>query len=311
MSALHYVFSPLEFFRDICGASWKYCKTYRNFITVLFKKSSHQFPIDAVLKNGDRIRLKSALEAQSIANGFKNSFEIDSDLFIIINKEIPKIKLLGWNGNGDVFGVFFDQYLLKLSIKDNDVVDIGANIGDSSIYFAIKNAKRIIALEPLPKNYEIAKKNIEINNLGHKIELILAGCGEKNEVIKCNSKDMGIDVFLNKNVETKNTVEIPMITLAEILKRYNLSDSCILKMDCEGHEYDIIISASKDTLIRFSEILIEYHYGYKNLKEKLEESGFVVNIIRPYTIRTPLGMHKRQFIGLLYAKNKSKSSNYI
>ena len=42
--------------------------------------------------------------------------------------------------------------------------DVGANIGDSSIYFALKGAKKVIALEPLPANYEMAVKNIELNN---------------------------------------------------------------------------------------------------------------------------------------------------
>ena len=42
-------------------------------------------------------------------------------------------------------------------------------------------------------------------------------------------------------------------------------------MDCEGCEYDdIILHAPSEVLNRLNHIQIEYHYGYRNLKDKLE-----------------------------------------
>ena len=65
------------------------------------------------------------------------------------------------------------------------------------------------------------------------------------------------------------------MTLEDILNKYNAPNGkTVLKMDCEGAEYEIILFATVDTLLRFNHLLIEYHYGYKNLKEKLEECGF-------------------------------------
>ena len=62
------------------------------------------------------------------------------------------------------------------------IIDIGANIGDSSIYFALNNAKKVIALEPYPYSYNYALKNININNLNDKITLLNAGYGEDSEI---------------------------------------------------------------------------------------------------------------------------------
>ena len=45
-------------------------------------------------------------------------------------------------------------------LEGRTVIDIGANIADSSIYFAFEDAAHVIALEPYPTNYRIAKKNI-------------------------------------------------------------------------------------------------------------------------------------------------------
>ncbi len=304
MSVYHYVTSPFEYFRYMYSASSHYWKTYKNFISVLYQKYLKKFPINVVLKNGKHITLDFPLEVQAIANGFQNVFDVNLGVLTIKKNGIPEVKLTGWQDNGDIFGVFFDEYLSKISFKGKNVIDIGANIADSAIYFALKGAQKVIALEPMPANYEIAKKNIEINNMGNKIELVLAGCGSQSGVINCDINNKGIEAYIDENIQKENTKQVPITTLEEILKKNNLSESCILKMDCEGHEYEIILSASQKTLDNFSEILLEYHYGYKNLKEKLEGYGFTVKVDRPATFRTPLGMHKRQFMGLLYAKKQ-------
>jgi hypothetical protein len=77
--------------------------------------------------------------------------------------------------------------------------------------------------------------------------------------------------------------EAPLLTLDDILSENNIppSQSTVLKMDCEGCEYDTILSCASDTIRRFGYIQIEYHFGYKDLKEKLEKSGFRVSVTTP------------------------------
>ena len=53
----------------------------------------------------------------------------------------------------------------------NIIFDVGANIGNHSIYWSqFDNIKEIVAFEPIEKNFEILKKNIEENNI-HKVKL--------------------------------------------------------------------------------------------------------------------------------------------
>ncbi|MCH7561417.1 MAG: FkbM family methyltransferase [Thaumarchaeota archaeon] len=77
---------------------------------------------------------------------------------------IEKIKQLaslnGGINNGDLRGVFLRDNYKFLPVENKIVLDIGANIGDSSIYFALKGSKKIISLEPFPKNYEMVKKTL-------------------------------------------------------------------------------------------------------------------------------------------------------
>lgn len=60
-------------------------------------------------------------------------------------------------------------------------------------------------------------------------------------------------------------------SLKTILEKYRLVDpqSVILKMDIEGDEWDVISSASNETLSVFSQILCEFHNF-----DKLAEAGF-------------------------------------
>jgi len=68
------------------------------------------------------------------------------------------------------------------------VVDIGASIGDSSIYFALNGASYVIALEPYPYTFNLAVKNVKVNNLNDKIKILNAGYGGKLDTVKVKEK---------------------------------------------------------------------------------------------------------------------------
>jgi hypothetical protein len=82
-------------------------------------------------------------------------------------------------------------------------------------------------------------------------------------------------------------------------------------MDCEGCEYDIILSAQDNVLSCFSHMLIEYHYGYKDLKERLEKCDFDISLIKPsgkpggaIAIPDPERLGHWYYMGYIYAKRK-------
>jgi hypothetical protein len=100
---------------------------------------------------------------------------------------------------------------------------------------------------------------------------------------------------------------IDLMAIKDIVDKYSIKTGSILKMDCEGCEYDAILSASADTLRTFSYIRIEYHYGYKNLKKKLQESGFKVSATIPKTDPKDIFKHRtyqKAFVGMLDAMLK-------
>ncbi len=175
---------------------------------------------------------------------------------------------------------------------------MGANIGDSSIYFALNNAKKVIALEPYPYSYNIALKNIRSNNFDNKIILLNAGYGNDNTI----KIDPEFKNKISSNLKSfDNGIDIKVLSLKTILKDYNI-DKAILKMDCEGCEYNII-NEDNNTLGKFKMMQIEYHYGYEKLKNKLEEAGFNVTYTKP-RIFFDKDAKERRSAGYIYAKNR-------
>jgi FkbM family methyltransferase len=224
---------------------------------------------------------------------------IDSwDYHLKLDKIIlPESGLQFYDGksNGDLSSIFYKKEYAFLPVKDRIVIDIGANIADSSIYFAMNGAKKVIALEPFPKNFEIAQKNIALNGFTDKIELINAGCCGGQ-----SSKDMVLDVSAKgascQTMQSSLGSNIHFYSLRELVdNKYNIINStAILKIDCEGYEYDIILSNDRTTLDKFSHIQIEYHYGFKDLEKFLNWAGFAVSHTDP---KNESGME----IGWIYA----------
>ena len=269
------ILSYILFLRFYLKGLIRYSQHFKNSFSVMKNVLRNNYPIHAVLKNGTNITLNGRFEVAAIAAGFKN-YIVDNEVLVIKN-ELGTIKLKNGTQNGDPLGVFFEEQYKMLPIKNHTVLDIGANMADSSIYFALRGAKKVIALEPLPANYDMAIKNIELNNLKEIIKIILGACSSKSGFFKVDEKKIGGSQKLDSNRGEK---EIPLVSLTELFGQNSLDDP-VVKIDCEGCEYDVILNTSDEILKKFHSILIEYHYGYQNIVEKLENCGFKVKTSRP------------------------------
>jgi FkbM family methyltransferase len=334
ISLLDESLSYINYLKDILTSTLRYRNTYRNYLTVSFQLVLGQFPIHAVLKNGEKITICDQTGIMALSNAKNHeriTYDIEEDAWIIVlpaqhhlNREESGsqgkvIRIYGGRENGEVPSIFLDDAYAFLPVKGKTVIDVGANICDSSIYFALCGAKKIIAVEPLPKNFEIGKKNIEVNNLVKEITLLVGGCNGKQGSTVVDRRHQGIGAYVmgknnddnNNSIIDSNTIRIPLLTLEDILDNSkDLSNDIILKIDCEGCEYDVILSADRNMLRRFSHILIEYHYGYRSIVRKLKNAGFEISKTRPIArprrdyLYGPLD-EKWFYSGYIYAKRTS------
>lgn len=270
---------------EIFNTFLKFRKAYSNGFYTFRSFLSNNPKINVKFKNKESVII-SARSAALLAHLFKENVDLNikNDIITIKKKSgliSEKEKIVFYNAieNGDVYNIFIKNEYSILNVKGKIVVDIGTNIGDSAIYFALNGAKKIIGFEPFNYNYNSAKKNVKENSLEDKCKIVLAGCSGKSGSIKLDPKiKSDVDSKIQFSDEGN---EVPMYSLKQIINDFNIPPKSILKMDCEGCEYESILTASKDTLGIFDEILLEYHHGYLDLKKKLEECEFKVSNTTP------------------------------
>jgi FkbM family methyltransferase len=145
----------------------------------------------------------------------------------------------------------------SLNVKGKVVADVGAYIGDSAIYFALRGAKRVIAIEPHPEAFREMIENIRLNNLEGIIIPVNAGLASRPGEICIENVGVKRTAVIYHKPGGCGTL-VPAITLADVIERYAINHSAILKMDCEGCEYDVILNDYEHIRV-FDAIIFEYH----------------------------------------------------
>jgi FkbM family methyltransferase len=188
------------------------------------------------------------------------------------------------------------------------VIDIGANIGASSLYFASKSwVERVYSFEPLKPTAKIARANIDRNSkVRDKITLHEFGLSSRDETLtveyspewKGKSGKASLPTNLPRSVESwKENIDLKAASkiLPEILDSAP-GRAVIVKMDCEGGEWNILPDLAQCGLLRrIDQLLFEWHDRTPETLEKLlVENGF--NVIRHIDAIDAI-------IGLIYATN--------
>jgi FkbM family methyltransferase len=182
-----------------------------------------------------------------------------------------------------------NEYFKHFGIMPGDVVvDIGANIGSFSVYAAwLQPTARVLAVEPLQANFDLLKRNSEINGLGN-LEAIRCGVmGKAGEITIYHGQDDAegsSSVVKSGIVDESKAEKVPCISFAELLDKVPRVD--FLKIDCEGAEFDFIPDAPSDVLRKVRKIAMEWHdvrpdLTHKDLVRKLESEGFRVQVDPP------------------------------
>jgi FkbM family methyltransferase len=175
-------------------------------------------------------------------------------------------------------------------INDTDlVVDIGANIGVFAVYAAdqARNGK-VLAFEPFPANADFLRRNVLESKLSNTVTFQKA-VASTNETRQLTVSEEWIKHSLQTEMRgtTKTSViDIECITLDEVLRGEKACD--LLKIDCEGSEYEIFYTSSPETIKKIRRIVGEYHEVDANernglsLKIFLEKNYFTVDLFSPF-----------------------------
>lgn len=259
----------------------------RNWHEVVLLLTGARRNIDVILRNGKKYRI-------SVKEGYVESGWQGVKLAYHTKDERIHAILA-------MIGEFLDEGHIDLKVKGRNVVDIGAYIGDTPLYFALRGAKHVYGLEPYPYSYERAKMNVSLNKLDDMITMINAGCGSRKGDIRIKT-DFDKGLAGSRMRSSSRGKRVPVLTLEQLIDRYKLGNA-VLKVDCEGCEYDILINASDKTLRKFGSMLIEYHYGPSRLEKRLRKAGFKIRHIEAeHAVRNVNVENKQMHAGTILAE---------
>jgi FkbM family methyltransferase len=146
------------------------------------------------------------------------------------------------------------------------VVDVGAHVGYYTLVFAkyVGATGRVISFEPLPANFALLEKNVELNQLKH-VDLF-------NSAIFSRSGDLAISIPPDSNSGEAsvmqppgdNQLHVPATTLDLVSSNLDLKPD-FLKIDVEGCEFEVLRGAQQTIRTCRPRMLIELHHFDGNL----------------------------------------------
>jgi FkbM family methyltransferase len=192
--------------------------------------------------------------------------------------------------------IFMDEcYLAGLEKNvpsDATIIDIGANAGYFTLFAASKFFRSsLLAYEPIPVNYAQLMRNRHLNpshNIKYFPVAVAGHCGEIQLSFDASDSFTTSATVFNRTSQNKH-IKATCVTLPQVLDENGIKKCDLLKMDCEGAEYDILYNCPGVYLSRIEQIAMEVHQGEKDnenidaLESFLNQQGFL-------TRRRPVGL---------------------
>ena len=165
-----------------------------------------------------------------------------------------------------------DEYVLSKfsNIENGHFIDIGANSGVATIILAKQNPKSIVySFEPHLETFKLLESNVKVNKLTN-VKLFNMGVSNKTtKNLTLTTHPLwsgGNTTYADKAAfesyhGSKNVVRttVSTIGLDEIMNIHEIDKIHLLKIDCEGAEYDILYDSDYFKNNRIMNMVGEFH----------------------------------------------------
>ncbi len=189
-----------------------------------------------------------------------------------------------------IFALYEDEYISNLIVKgsnfyeldhleilhylpireDGMFVDIGANIGNHTLYYAKILKRKVYAFEPIQNNYKLLKHNILLNGVYESVKSFNFALGSRDTTVLMSQN-------YEDNAGTWSIVapcgDIVVHPLDSVIDK---EDVAYIKIDVEGKELDVLKGAKK-TIERCKPVVsTEFHFGseFEKIDAFLSKLGY-------------------------------------
>jgi hypothetical protein len=170
------------------------------------------------------------------------------------------------DATGALCDTYFREHYRGLPVLDRLVLDLGALDGDTAIYFRLRGARHVVAVECDPNAARRLRSNLARNGV--------------TEVTVVEERAQRLEPYIEQLDRAVPDAASRPISL---------------KMDIEGDEEPLLEGADPAVMRRLSHLVLEYHRGPARCVRRLRELGYAVRWDAP--LRHPNG----DLCGLIWA----------
>ena len=209
---------------------------------------------------------------------------IDDEYVIFETKTDLKIKIR--TNSTDLMALtnvwMTNEYDIENSqIAENDtIIDIGAHIGLFSLLVSqFCKTGKIFSFEPINDNFNLLISNLKLNHAENIRPFNLAVSKNTPSVNLFLNSDQSAHSIFSSDSES---ITVESISLQKIFDENKISSCKLLKLDCEGAEYEIIDSLPLEYFNKIQNMAIEYHAAdskpelAEDLMSKIKNAGFTI-----------------------------------
>ncbi len=236
--------------------------------------------------------LKSIFE---LLTGFENPLLV---VRIFLKMPLPGTKVIRLRQGGlqfvvrgamDVWSLketFLDRFYERYGTLIEDAwtcIDIGGGIGEFTLFVADGYPRnKVYAFEPFYESFELLEENLKRNRITNAQVFQEAIGGESGVVCLDLTGGEPLQFQSHPSKSSEQAITVPCLSLADALERLQIQHCDLMKLDCEGAEYDILFKTPDEVLKRVRRMVMEYHDGitsftHRDLESFLRAKGFTVH----------------------------------
>ena len=150
-----------------------------------------------------------------------------------------------------------EDYNIDFGFEPKSIIDGGANIGLTAIYFASKfPASEIVSIEPDKNNFEWLQKNTKPYS---NISLINTGIWNRKSNLSVIDSGLGNNAFTVQEVGEGTPGSIEAVSINDILLQKQWKNAEVIKLDIEGSEKKVFESNFESWLPNVKVLIVELH----------------------------------------------------
>ncbi|MBB1192509.1 hypothetical protein DNC80_02355 [Flavobacterium sp. SOK18b] len=267
------------------------------------KKLRQIYRILIPLKQTEEQRFESLLRSNNLITHFekKGYFYVlkvaNSFTLLLRGQEHSDYEVFKQIFNFKEYNVVLNLIDFNLNVqKEKIIIDAGANVGYTSVFFSqyLRNVK-IYGIEPSKSNFDMYQKNVSLLSNSDDVTIYNRALSEKANSKYIIEREYGDKKDWAITTKEDEGGEIKGITINEIISENNLEYISLLKIDIEGAERFIFKRGQDVSFLKITQVVaIEIHDEF-NIRDEihtvLQNNGFFIFEVSETTI----GLNKNIF----------------